>query len=87
VAEGCDYRSLLHHPEAARDSLPGRIESIGAEAHQLAAQGCQGADPDQPVTTKLRPRLSTASPAWPTCCAHPASGIRIRVHLYAYPTA
>ena len=41
VAEGCDYRRVLYIPHLRGNQRSRTIESIVAEAHQLAAQGVQ----------------------------------------------
>jgi ribosomal protein S12 methylthiotransferase len=87
VAEGCDYRcSFCIIPKLRGDQRSRTIESIVAEAHQLAAQGVQELILISQITTNYgldlygKPRLAELLRA--------LGGVEIpwiRVH-YAYPT-
>ncbi|QPN62182.1 30S ribosomal protein S12 methylthiotransferase RimO [Synechococcus sp. CBW1004] len=87
VAEGCDYRcSFCIIPKLRGDQRSRTIESVVAEAHQLAAQGVQELILISQITTNYgldlygKPRLADLLRA--------LGGVEIpwiRVH-YAYPT-
>ena len=87
VAEGCDYRcAFCIIPQLRGDQRSRSIESIVAEAKQLASEGVQELMLISQITTNYGLDLY-GNPSWRSCCG-PWASVEIpwiRVH-YAYPT-